>query len=196
MDLPEHNFVESLKSRGVMWRALIEVVKYVLIAIAIVVPLRFFIAQPFVVSGYSMTPTFGPGEYLVIDEMTYRSSKPAAGDVVVLRYPLDPSIYLIKRVIAVPAETIKIQKGVITVYNKINQKTIALTEPYKQEKNKNDMASTTLDGDEYFVMGDNRDASSDSRTWGPLQERFIIGRVAIRLFPFDKMQILPGRFHL
>src|ERR1700720_2833904 len=91
------------------------VVKLSLAALFIALPIRWFVAQPFIVNGTSMVPTFATGEYLVIDKLWYHFHAPQRGDVIIMRYPLDPSIYFVKRVIALPGETVSINNGVITI---------------------------------------------------------------------------------
>lgn len=171
-----------------------KILQYLIVAFCIVVPVRFFIAQPFVVSGASMTPTFNANEYLVIDEISYRYHKPERGDVIVFRYPLDPSVFFIKRIVGVPGDVIHISKGSVEIIDS-NHVRHVLQEPYRAaEINKKDTATTTLASDEYFTLGDNRDASVDSRVWGPLQSRFIMGKAVVRLFPFTKAALLPGQY--
>ena len=176
-------------------KALWQILVYVIAAFCIIVPLRFFVAQPFVVSGGSMEPAFNPNEYLVIDEVTYRNSEPQRGDVVIFRYPLDPSIYFIKRIVGIPGETVKIENGVVSVADQVHPAYKILNEPYARiGKNMRTVLPTTLSSGEYFVLGDNRDASADSRVWGPLEKRFIIGRAILRLYPFNEVQFFPGKY--
>jgi signal peptidase I len=106
-----------------------ELLKFALIAVVIVVPMRLFVAQPFIVSGASMEPTFDTGQYLIVDEFTYKFEKPQRGDVVIFRYPRDPSQYFIKRIIGLPEETVRITNGVVSVETK-DGKTTTLSEPY------------------------------------------------------------------
>lgn len=174
---------------------LVDILKFTIIAFLIVTPFRFFIAQPFIVSGSSMAPTFDPKEYLVIDEVSYRFHEPQRGDVVIFKYPLDPSIFFIKRIIGLPGETIEITEGVVTVHTSHGEVITTLSEPYLPPKShKKDSSKTELEEGEYFVMGDNRDASSDSRVWGPLQKKFIVGRAFARLLPVSELGLFPGKF--
>lgn len=169
-----------------------EIVRFSLIALLIVVPIRMFVAQPFIVSGASMEETFQSGEYLIVDQVTYHFSTPERGDVVIFRYPRDPSKFFIKRVIGVPGDTISIQGSVVTLKNEDNKQGIILNEPYINSMSGNANITETLGEREYFVMGDNRDFSSDSRAWGVLQEERIIGRALMRLFPPQNFEYLPG----
>lgn len=171
-----------------------EILKFALIAILIVVPFRIYVAQPFIVSGASMSPTFETGQYLIIDQVTYRFEEPKRGDVIIFRFPQDPSKFFIKRVIGLPEEIVEIKNGVVSIRNKEETKTIILPEEYVlPENNRNDSTTTILRDDEYFVMGDNRRASADSRLWGPLQEDLIVGQALIRVFPVAQFDLFPGK---
>lgn len=171
-----------------------ELIKFTLIAFLIVVPFRIFIAQPFIVNGASMEPTFHPGEYLIVDQLTYKAfSQPKRGEVIIFRYPQDTTKFFIKRVVGLPGETIEIRGGNIRISNSDFPEGFLLDEDYLSFK-KQDNLKTELKSDEYFVMGDNRPQSSDSRIWGPLKEELIIGRPLVRLFPVNRLQFLPGSF--
>jgi signal peptidase I len=165
-----------------------ELVKLVLIAVVIVIPFRLFIAQPFVVDGASMDPTFEDGEYLIVDEFTYHFHGPKRGSVLIFRYPKDPSKYFIKRVIGLPGETVKLNEGKVTIINEAKPEGFTFNEPYVRY-GRQDTATYVLGEGEYFVMGDNRAGSADSRFWGPVPEGNIIGRPIFRLWP---LSIWPG----
>ncbi|MFT7644454.1 MAG: signal peptidase I [Candidatus Paceibacteria bacterium] len=171
---------------------LTEIVRFSIIAILIVIPIRMFIAQPFIVSGASMNDTFANGQYLIVDQVSYYFEKPNRGDVVVFRYPKDPSKFFIKRVVALPGETISINDSAVTISNKTFPDGFILEEPYIKSMKPTAAFVETLGGREYFVMGDNRDQSSDSRSWGVLQEERIVGRAIFRLFPPSVIDYLPG----
>ncbi len=162
-----------------------EFVKYALIAVFIILPIRMYVIQPFIVSGQSMEYTFDSGEYLLVDEISYRFNNPQRGDVIVFKYPNDTSKYFIKRIIGLPGETIKIQGDSISIFNKDFPKGYVLKETYISDDFKvnqpNAHMEITLDSTHYFVMGDNRKYSSDSRVWGPLDKKFITGRPLVRL---------------
>ena len=171
---------------------LLEIIRFSVIALLIVIPIRMFIAQPFIVSGASMADTFHTGEYLIVDQLSYHFHNPSRGDVVIFRYPRDPSKYFIKRVIGVPGDTVIIEDSTVTIVNEANPEGIVLDEPYIRSMRSTGRMEETLGEREYFVMGDNRDESSDSRMWGVLQEERIIGRAFLRLFPFSTADVLPG----
>ncbi len=171
---------------------LLEIIRFSIIALIIVVPVRLFIAQPFIVSGASMENTFHNGEYLIVDQLSYHLNHPERGDVVIFRYPRDPSKYFIKRVIGVPGDTITIEGNTVSIQNEQVPQGMVLNEPYIASMRPGITIVEELGEREYFVMGDNRDQSSDSRVWGVLQEENIVGRAFIRLFPPHEFGIYPG----
>lgn len=157
---------------------------YTVLAFLIVIPIRFFVAQPFLISGTSMEPSFNVGDYVVIDRLSYHLDKPQRGDIIVFHYPLDPSIYFVKRIIGLPGDIVELDGATISVHSEGDTTKHIIPEPYLVFTHKdNKPSSITLEGDEYFVLGDNRDVSADSREWGPLQSKFIVGRVLVRLWP-------------
>lgn len=166
-----------------------ELAKFVIITLLIVVPIRTFIAQPFIVSGQSMYPTFDDNEYLIVDELSYHLRKPERGEVIVFRFPQDPDKHFIKRIIGLPGETVSIRDNEVLITTSVD--TIKIEEPYADSHRLADM-TRTLGENEYFVMGDNRAVSLDSRSWGPLPEELITGRALVRLFPPSRVGILPG----
>ncbi len=132
-------------------------VKFAVISVLIVIPIRIWIAQPFIVHGSSMVPNFENGDYLIVDEVSYQFRQPQRGEVIVFRYPKDPSQFFIKRVAGLPGDKI---------------------------------GNITLADDEYYVLGDNTFASSDSRFWGPVKSTLIIGRAILRLWPLCSLGII------
>ena len=162
-----------------------EIVKIVIIALLIVVPIRYFLFQPFFVRGDSMEPNFSSNDYLIVDQLSYRFRDPQRGEVVVFKYPNDPSLRYIKRIIGLPGETIEIGNGAITIYSHDEEQGRVLDESdyLYFHLGTSGESRTTLGQDEYFIMGDNRPASSDSRRWGPLPRGHIVGRVFIRAWP-------------
>jgi signal peptidase I len=169
-----------------------EIIRFALIALAIVIPVRFFIAQPFIVSGASMEPTFHNGEYLIVDQLSYQLDNPKRGDVIIFKYPKDPSKYFIKRLIGLPGDTVSIDGNRVTIFNQAHPEGTILDETYVAHMSPNTAMTEVLGTNEYFVMGDNRDNSSDSRVWGILQQNFIVGRAFLRLYPLDEVGYLPG----
>ena len=167
-----------------------EIVEVGLIAVITVIAVRHFLIQPFVVVGSSMKPTFFSGDYLLIDEISYRYRTPQRGEVVVFRSPIDNKSFFIKRIIGLPEEKILIKDGEIKIFNKENPEGFVLNEPYLQPgvnfSPSVNYQEITLNKDEYFVLGDNRLESFDSRSWGALSKSAIVGLVRVRLWPLTK----------
>ncbi len=168
-----------------------EALTFSAIAILIVLPIRLFVAQPFVVSGASMDPTFHDGEYLIVDELSYHTGDPKRGDVTIFKYPKDESKYFIKRVVGLPGETVHIKNDLVQITS-TDGETISLVEPYLVNNGNGSEEEITLPAGQYFVMGDNRPSSSDSRYWGTVPRENFIGRAIFRLLPFTRMTTFPG----
>lgn len=174
------------------WKGLLkDLFTLALLIVLVVIPIRVFIITPFVVDGASMHPTFEHLDYLIVDEVVYRFTSPRRGDVIVFRYPKDPSIFYIKRVIGLPGETVSIHRGSVTITGADGER-FALPEPYIVNEDATYTKSVTLRTGEYFVLGDNRPNSSDSRVWGPLPRKDVIGRVDVRLLPLARAGLFPG----
>ena len=189
----------------------VDVVKIVLLALLIIVPIRVFIFQPFVVKGASMEPNFHNGEYLIVNEFGYKRTVVAVGDKefftvdsfkdlkrgdpVVFRYPANPKEYFIKRIIGLPEDKVSIKNGLVMIYNEENPEGLILDETdylptfIETDANKGNDSEFVLGDDEYFVLGDNRYHSSDSRTWGALPGAMIMGKVLLRALPLDKFKL-------
>lgn len=168
-----------------------EFFRFIVIALAIVIPFRLFIAQPFIVSGASMSPTFETGQYLIVDELTYRFEQPNRGDVIILKKPREEKEYLIKRIVGLPGETITVKNGAVSVKNGEFPDGLPVSEPYVINKSA-DSLERALGPDEYFAMGDNRPVSLDSRFIGPIPKDHIVGRALVRLFPLSQIGLFPG----
>ncbi|MEK7665893.1 MAG: signal peptidase I [Patescibacteria group bacterium] len=168
---------------------LLEVIQIIVLALAIIIPVRYFLIQPFYVQGASMEPNFYDREYLIIDEISYRFSDPARGDIVVFRYPRDPSQFFIKRVIGLPGEEVEIDDRLVRIYNEAYPDGIKLEEPYLDSAITNGNVRVRLGSDEYFLMGDNRDASMDSRSFGPVERSMIVGKAWLRGLPLNRVTL-------
>jgi len=162
-----------------------EVMQTLVLAGLLIVFFRTFIFQNFVVEGSSMFPTLIQGDRLIVSRLSYFVGEPARGDIIVFQYPFGPERDFVKRIIGLPGETIAIQNGQVF----INGAPLP-PEEYVQNRSSDTFAPITLGEDEYFVMGDNRSGSSDSRSWGPLQKHFIIGRAWLIYYPFEHFQLL------
>jgi signal peptidase I len=170
-----------------------ETVKVLVLAAAIILPIRYFLIQPFYVKGASMEPNFFDSEYLMINEISYRISDPTRGDITVFRYPRDPSQFFIKRVIGMPGERIEIRNNEVFIYDSAGNEIQLNENAYLA-----DGTMTTVHGGqdsyelaigEYFLLGDNRTHSLDSRNFGPVDENLIVGKVWFRGWPLDRIQV-------
>lgn len=168
-----------------------EIVKVVLISVAIIVPVRYFLIQPFYVKGASMEPTFHDNEYLIIDEISYRFRQPQRGDVVVLKNPRGQSDFYIKRVIGLPGENVIVRNGEVQVVSAAYPNGVVLDEHAYLDSGARTTGdlNLTLQPDEYFILGDNRRASLDSRSFGPIKKKEIVGRTWVRAWPLNKLRV-------
>ncbi len=185
-NLPKKNFWKSFFSFT------LEILKTVIISLAIILPIRYFIIQPFMVDGASMQPNFHDKEYLVINEISYRFNEPDRGEVVVFKNPTNTKQYYIKRIIGLPGETIKIENSKVYIKGINKNDFIQINESdYLPENTKTfgNIKGLKLKDDEFFVLGDNRKNSKDSRNLGPIKRELITGRVWIRGFPFKEATI-------
>lgn len=165
----------------------LEMIQVLAVSLAIIIPVRWFLIQPFYVQGASMEPNFFDHEYLIIDELTYRIGNPSRGDVVVFHYPNDPKQFFIKRVIGMPGETVEISDGKIRIYNATHPNGMLLDESAYLDQDFTAASQTvTLKADQYYLLGDNRSSSLDSRFFGPVTRKHIVGRVWVRGYPVDR----------
>lgn len=168
--------------------SILETAEVALVAIITVLVIRNFLVQPFLVSGASMEPNFSSGDYLLIDEITYAVREPQRGEVIVFHYPKDESTYYIKRIIGLPGETVGLDNGKITIFNNEFPNGFSLGENYLPVGTQTSSEKKIiLKNTEYFVLGDNRSASFDSRSWGNLDKKEIVGVVRLRLWPVNKV---------
>ena len=185
-DFDMSNFSDKGESMATSWAKrfgllVFEVVKVVLISLAIILPIRLWLVQPFYVEGASMEPSFYDSEYLIINEISYRFENPQRGEVIIFKNPQNTKVYFIKRVIGLPGEDIEIKQGKVFINDELIEETYI--ENFSTQSNQ----VVTLKDDEYFVMGDNRTNSHDSRKIGPVGEEYIIGKVWLRGWPLDRI---------
>jgi len=187
--------IETTEKKSHFWKSslsfVLEIVKTVIISLAIILPIRYFVIQPFMVDGASMEPNFFDNEYLIINEISYRFTEPQRGDVIVFKNPENETQFFIKRVIALPKETIKIEEGDIYIRVQGGENFIKIDESDYLPETTQTFGNYELElkKDEYFVLGDNRRNSKDSRTIGPIKENLIMGKAWIRGFPIDRFSI-------
>ncbi len=168
-----------------------ETIKVVILSLIVIVGIRSFVMQPFFVSGQSMEPNFHDGDYLIVDELSYKFGDPSRGDIIIFHYPNDVRLFYIKRIIGLPGEKIEITNNIITIFNSENPEGMKLDEDLYIPSDKIILRDYVkeLKNDEYYVLGDNRVASADSRVWGVLKKNFIVGRAWIRAWPFDSISV-------
>jgi len=172
-----------------LFRFVVEIAKIVIIALAIVIPVRYFLFQPFFVDGISMEPNYENGDYLIVDELSYRIREPQRGEVIVFRSPTDLSQRYIKRIIGLPGETVEVSEGKINIINTSGRITLNESEYFSEPIYTTTDVNILLGENEYFVLGDNRDMSYDSRRWGILPKANIIGKTWVRLLPINSLSL-------
>ena len=169
-----------------------ETVKVVVISLAIILPIRYYLVQPFFVKGASMEPSFEDGDYILIDELTFRFREVERGEVIIFRFPQEPSQFFIKRIVGLPEETVQVKDNKVTIFNEESPEGFVLNEEYLAPEQKTlGTVTMKLDDNEYFVLGDNRLQSSDSRRWGAVNRRLIMGRAFLRPWPFTRASRIP-----
>ena len=188
----ENNFEQIPEQRSrlkIVFSFIFELVKVIVLAGITIALIRYFLFKPFYVKGASMEPNFLDHEYLIVDELSYRLREPERGEVVVFKYPNNQDEYFLKRIIGLPGERIKVADGKITVYNARNPEGVQLDETYlaKELVTLGESRTVTLGPDEYYVLGDNRPNSFDSRRFGPVNKSLIIGRALLRGWPLNRI---------
>ena len=175
---------------GVVGVFLLELLKVAILAGVTIFLVRHFLFKPFYVKGQSMEPSFLSSEYLIIDELSYRLREPVRGEVVVFKEPLgSQKDFYLKRIIGLPGERVKLEDNTIIIYNEEHPKGFVLIEDYLTEATPGSK-HVELGDDQYFVLGDNRDASFDSRRFGPIKQNMIVGRAWLRGWPFSRFSFL------
>ncbi len=177
---------------GSIFLFIVEVVQIIAISLLIIIPVRAYLIQPFVVRGASMEPSFYDREYLIIDKLSYSFREPVTGDIIVFQYPPNApddveKQYFIKRVIGIPGEKVEVSNGEVTVTNSDNPIGTVLEELYLGVDKTIGKDRKELNPNEYYVLGDNRQSSLDSRSFGPITRGDIVGRVWFRGFPFNRI---------
>lgn len=170
--------------------SILEILEIVAVAFAAVFLIRSYLVQPFLVSGSSMVPNFSDGDYLLVDELTYHFRAPERGEVVVFRYPKDESVYFIKRIIGLPGEKVVVNNNKVKIFDDSHKDGFVLDEKYLIGTGPiYTSGEFQVPADSYFVLGDNRAYSLDSRSWGPLPKNDIVGLVQLRLWPPASMRV-------
>lgn len=170
---------------------IVDFIQSVVVIGAIFALIYLFIAQPHKVSGNSMVPTFHTEDYILTDKVTYRFSNPTRGDIIVLKNPRDENQDFIKRIIALPGDSLKIEEDQVYINDLLVQELYLPTGTLTRSGNfLHDGEGVKVPANQYFVFGDNRNASSDSREWGAITKKEIIGRVIFRYWPPNALGII------
>ncbi len=175
-----------------LW-SFVENLLYLAGAVGLALLIQTFVIRPFIVSGTSMDPIIQNGQYILIDQVTYRFTKPERGDVIVFRSPPEPQKYYVKRIVGLPGDTVTITDRVVTITNEAHPEGFILDDSFITHRSSSNYMTTVVTEGNYFVMGDNRGGSYDSRSWGLLPEENIRGRALLRLLPVSKIDYLPGK---
>lgn len=192
--LEQENLLSLSERKATLKESVWDFIKFAFLAVIIVIPIRLFIAQPFVVSGASMVPTFESGHYLIIDELSYRFEEPKRGEVIVFRLPTEQSKFLIKRIVGLPGETVELSGNDIRIKNESHPDGFLWEQGEFNKGREGSRLTVILGTDEYFVLGDNRGESADSRIWGALPRELIVGRPLVRLLPLSQIALFPGEW--
>jgi signal peptidase I len=196
-DLEEEKIDEDEEIKGVnkkkrhpavaaLW-GIFDFIKTVAMIVVIAFAIRIFALQPYIVEGQSMEPTFQNNDYIITEKVTYRLKEPARGDIVIFHPPDNPSINYIKRIIGLPGDQIEVKGEAVYVNGtKLNESYLASA---TQGSNLNQpLAKTTVSADEYYVMGDNRDHSRDSREIGAIPKQNVVSHIWFRLLPLNSIE--------
>jgi signal peptidase I len=169
-----------------VWRALWDLVHDLSVAVLFCFFLITFVAQAFRVQGTSMLPLLSDGERIVVNKFVYRFHAIQRGDVAVFWYPKDPSVSFIKRVVAVPGDVVEIRTGVLYVNG------VRVQEDYLKPgfRDQDSYPPVEVKTGYYYVLGDHRNSSNDSRSWGEVPEKYIYGKAMFRFWPLSRIGII------
>lgn len=182
---PKKGFFDSLGS------FFIEIFETLVVFGAIFALIYLFVAQFHKVSGNSMVPTMHNGDFLITEKISYKFGSPKHGEIIVLKNPRNESQDFIKRIIAVPGDTIKIEKSSVFVNNQpLKESYLPTATPTRSGAFLNEEAIIKAGPNQYFVLGDNREHSSDSREWGPVTKEEIVGKAFFRYWPPSDIGLL------
>lgn len=185
-------------TKSSLWSTVVDVIETIVVAAAIFVVVYLFLLQPHQVKGASMEPNFHDGEYILTDKISYRFGEPKRGDVVVFKAPTNPDVDFIKRIVALPGEKLKIDNNQVVIFNDEHPKGFTLSEPFEVMgpiaggSHIKEGKTLEVPAGNYFVFGDNRSHSFDSREWGPLPKKSIIGKAWLRYWPLSKISVIKG----
>lgn len=196
-DKTESSDQEEISKKMTLREEIIDFLKFLIILLLVYFLIKNYIAQPFLVKGQSMENNFHDGDYVVVDVLSYKIRDPKRFEVVIFdtdfidKYPHKQGYY-IKRIVGIPGDRVTVKDKKVTLFNNENPNGLTLEEKYLDDNtvtNSPEPVDITLQDNQYFVMGDNRDNSSDSRYWGYLPEEHILGKPFVRLYPFQDMTL-------
>ncbi|MDT3697909.1 MAG: signal peptidase I [Thermincola sp.] len=183
--MTENEFRENQSKLGQIKGPVREVIESVVIAVLLAVVIRVFLFQFFVIPSASMEPTLTEGDMIAANKIVYRFSEPKRGDIIVFKYPLDPKRDFVKRLIGLPGEKLQIKNSTLYINDKVTP------EPYLPKSLEfQDYGPVTVPKDKFFMMGDNRNDSLDSRSWGEMPRENIIGKASFIYWPINRIKIL------
>lgn len=162
-----------------------ELIETILLTLIVFMLIRS-VVRNYKVEGFSMEPTLDNGQYLLVNKGAYWFGQPDLGDIVILRYPLDPNTYYVKRVIGRPGDTVEVRDGKVYVNGR------ALVEPYIMAPPDYQYQKQVVPPDDYFVLGDNRNNSSDSHAWGMLPASDVVGKAVLSYWPPKRWGFVPS----
>jgi signal peptidase I len=199
-DLAEKSGKKNIFQRGLRatWEFVSDILLSTVGVVAVVILIRFIIVSPFQVNGGSMLDNLHDGDYIIVDKLSYDFSAPQRGDIIVLIPPTDTETYYVKRIIGLPGEKIEFNNGQVLIHNDRYPDGFKLNEPYLSKDNRETYLPNRenriieIPKDHYFVMGDNRNGSNDSRQWGTLHRHNIEGCARLIVLPIKDTQLLHG----
>jgi signal peptidase I len=180
-DAPEPSIPEESQRSGLL-RFIFDIVETLLLSLLLFLGINAISAR-IRVDGFSMEPTLHTGEFVIVNKLAYRLGQPKIGDVVVFRYPRDPEQEYIKRIIGLPGDTVRVEGGQVYVNNQ------KLVEPYIQSAPAY-QDTWVVPEDTLFVLGDNRNNSSDSHSWGPVPMENVIGKAVVIYWPPEQWGVI------
>ncbi|KND49962.1 MAG: signal peptidase I [Parcubacteria bacterium C7867-003] len=184
---------DSEIKKGIKWKEIFKEIPSIALILLAVIGFRIYVAEPYLVDGRSMDPTFHTRDYLIVDKISSKAKRPERNAVVVFNAANagQPKRSFIKRIIGLPGETVIVKGNTVKIISSENPDGFMLEQPYVTHQSTQDIEKT-LGENQYFVMGDNRKDSYDSRYWGALDQKYILGRPIIQLFPISKIGLSPG----
>ena len=169
---------ETQRAKESIWKDILEAV---ILAIILAAVIRIWLFEPFYIPSPSMETTLMTNDRIIVNKFIYKINEPERGDIIVFQYPLDPERDFVKRVIALEGETIEVRDNYVYINGK------RLEEPYIQDTMVFNFGPVRVPKDHLFVMGDNRNNSDDSRVWGALHTKYLVGKTVFKYWPPNRI---------